>query len=181
MNIKKNRTLNFFSTIALLLCCYSLSLNSHAQGLFNLDRSQPIRINADQSEHFEKTLTTSYSGNVIIVQGTLKIEADMVIFSNQAQARTLKAIGRPGNFQQRDSNTGEMISAQAQELFYRLNDGILELNGDAQITQHGRSISGTHISYFVDEQRVLAQASHPKTQTKQRVEVIIPATDKAPE
>ncbi|MFC2307407.1 MAG: LptA/OstA family protein, partial [Neisseria elongata] len=54
------------------LCCGLLSVSLQAHALES-DRKQPIEIEADQGELDQKNQSTTFSGNVVIKQGTLNI------------------------------------------------------------------------------------------------------------
>lgn len=43
------------------------------------DRNQPISLLADRATYNEKTGITTYTGNVIIEQGTMKLQADSIV------------------------------------------------------------------------------------------------------
>ncbi len=43
------------------------------------DRSQPITLLADRATFSERTGVTTYTGNVVIEQGTMKLQADSIV------------------------------------------------------------------------------------------------------
>ena len=59
------------STVMLL----ALPIYSHA---LPSDANQPIKLLADKATYSERTGVTSYSGSVIITQGSLKLTADNI-------------------------------------------------------------------------------------------------------
>jgi lipopolysaccharide export system protein LptA len=46
---------------------------------FPSDRSQPISLVADKATYNDKTGITTYTGNVVIEQGTMKLQADSIV------------------------------------------------------------------------------------------------------
>jgi lipopolysaccharide export system protein LptA len=43
------------------------------------DRNQPISLVADRATYNDKTGITTYTGNVVIEQGTMKLQADSIV------------------------------------------------------------------------------------------------------
>src|SRR5690606_41866707 len=77
----------------------ALPLYSHA---LPSDANQPIKLLADKATYSERTGITSYSGTVVITQGTFKMTADDITV-NLSQGRSINsavATGRPATMQQ---------------------------------------------------------------------------------
>ena len=55
------------------------------------DANQPIRLLADRATYVERTGVTTYSGNVTIEQGTLKIAADNITLNLDNGNRSIKS------------------------------------------------------------------------------------------
>ena len=82
------------------LCCGLLAVSLQAHALES-DRKQPIEIEADQGELDQKNQSTTFSGNVVIKQGTLNIRAASVNVVRSADGQqTMKASGSPVRFGQ---------------------------------------------------------------------------------
>src|SRR5690554_524911 len=77
-------------TSILLVAPYSYALPS--------DQQQPIEIFSNSAKHDNKTGQSSYLGDVIIHQGSIKLEADRV--NIQRETAVVEATGLPAYFQQ---------------------------------------------------------------------------------
>ncbi|WP_373753299.1 lipopolysaccharide transport periplasmic protein LptA, partial [Neisseria weixii] len=94
------------------------------------DSRQPIQIEADQGSLDQANQTTTFSGNVIIKQGTLNINAANVTVSrNDKGEQLMKANGSPVRFsQQLDSNKGT-VNGQGNQVEYASATGLVTLTG----------------------------------------------------
>ena len=85
------------------------------------DQRQPIRIQADKAVITDKEGLSVYEGNVIIVQGTLQINAEIVEIKSQdrtileVRARSDREAKNLAKFKQTLSNEGEEIFAEAKK------------------------------------------------------------------
>lgn len=160
------------SSIAAALCL-SLSLFFGVAGASEADRDQAITIHADQAEHNEQTGTTTYTGEVVMQQGSMRIEADQVVIHSERN-RVIKIIaqGRPARYQQKPSESEGLVVAQAQLLEYNISQDTLHLIDDALLQQDGTSLSGSRIDYDVHQSVVKAGS---RTDQNERVRMVIPA------
>lgn len=135
------------------------------------DAQQPIRLLADRATYSERTGVTSYSGNVTITQGTLKLAADNITvnLSNGRSIQSAVATGRPATMQQVVTKEKGLAKGQANKIDYNAQSGIVTLTGNAKLTQNGASFSGNVIRYSLKVGDVEATAGG-----SQRVELIFP-------
>ena len=148
------------------------------------DQYQQIEIQADSAIHHEKTGLTSYSGNVIMKQGSLIVEAENVTVSISPDKKStdLFAIGTPAKFQQQPEPDKPPIIAEANNINYQVEISKIELIGNARLQQGESQIKSDKIIYMVDEQVFKAEASKDiENTTPQRVQIIIPAKKKPEE
>lgn len=142
----------------------------HANALPS-DAQQPIRLLADKATYSERTGVTSYSGNVTITQGTLKLAADNITV-NLSDGRSIQsaiATGRPATMQQVVTKEKGLAKGQANKIDYNAQNGIVTLTGNAKLTQNGASFAGNVIRYSLKVGDVEATAGG-----SQRVELIFP-------
>ena len=145
-----------------------LPLYSHA---LPSDANQPIKLLADKATYSERTGITSYSGTVIITQGTLKMTADNITM-NLSQSRSINsavATGRPATMQQVVTQEKGLAKGQANKIDYNALTGIITLTGNAKLVQNGASFAGNVIRYSLKAGDVEATAGG-----NQRVELIFP-------
>ncbi len=92
------------------------------------DRSEPILLEADEFERDDVKGTTRYSGNVVMQQGSMKINADqIVIYSEKDKVTQIVATGKPARYEQKPSVDTAVVVAQANTLEYHLLDESLHL------------------------------------------------------
>lgn len=138
------------------------------------DTDQPIEISADGVIREEPSGETTYSGSVELKQGSLRINADTLVFSFENDgAPIITASGEPASLTQIPEGSETPINAQANVIEYQETKDRIRLIGDAQILQDGAVIEGSTIEYIVSSQRVIAAGSLSGSQP-QRVKVTIP-------
>ncbi len=146
----------------------ALPIYSHA---LPSDANQPIKLLADRATYSESTGITSYSGTVIITQGTLKLTADNITvnLSQQRSINSAVATGRPATMQQVVTQEKGLAKGQANKIDYNAVTGIMTLTGNAKLVQNGASFAGNVIRYSLKAGDVEATAGG-----NQRVELIFP-------
>lgn len=113
--------------LAACLAALALGAATEAYGLAS-DREQPIKLSADRVDMNQKTGLSKYVGNVVLVQGSLRIEADEVtVRFSGSEIDTVSGKGKPVTFRQRVDNQEEEVFGSALRLQYRAADNRLEL------------------------------------------------------
>ena len=153
-----------------------LLITGHSPSVQGLpdDRLQAIEITADRAERNEREGFTLYTGTVVLVQGSLRVEADrLTIFHDRENADRIVAQGEPALLQQRPALDKELVVASANRIVYMRSREMVLLQQAASIEQEGAIVSGDSIRYFMAEQRVQADATPDDGNA--RVQVFIPA------
>ena len=162
---------------ALLLASPAIALDS--------DRQQPLKIAADSGVLDEKAGTATYTGNVVLTQGTLKINAEKLhIRTADGKVDIVSADGKPANFSQVPAPNEAAVVASAKNIEYRVREQTLILKHTASIVQNENVFKGEEIVYEIQSQRLQAvgQAGAKGQEGKGRVEMILPsAAEIAPE
>lgn len=159
------------STSLILLA--SLLIAAHYSYALPSDQQQPIEIFSNNAQHDNKSGQSSYMGDVIVTQGSIKVEADTVTI--QRETAIVEATGAPARFQQQPEIDQPPINAHANTIYYARDKGLVELNGNASIEQGDTLITGQRIVYNVELQTLDASSpSADKSQPPQRVRVVIP-------
>ena len=130
---------------------------------------QPVKILADRVEVNQKTLSSTYRGNVELTQGAMQLKADKLqVFTKNSVLQRLEAEGKPAHFtaplQDKSLATGE-----ASVVNLNSSKGILLLTGDAKLTQMGNTIHNDRIEYNLNTGNLKAGGKN----SKKRVEVIL--------
>ncbi|MFA9485915.1 lipopolysaccharide transport periplasmic protein LptA [Moraxella haemolytica] len=138
------------------------------------DANQPIRLLADRATYVGRTGVTTYSGNVTIEQGTLKIAADNLTLNLSGDRKITSAVasGKPATFQQIVTKEKGAAKGQANRIDYNAVTGIVTLTGNAKLTQAASSFSGNTIRYSLKAGDVEATAGAGR-----RVELVFPPSD----
>ena len=133
------------------------------------DRLQPVNIEADSLELSQKTNQTVYRGNVVLTQGSLRIEADEIIISvEDGTLNTVSASGQQASLYQLVAQERPPVLAKANTIFFNVEEDSLLLKGDANV-EHGESrFAGNRIEYRISEEIVSA---------KERVRMTIPTVN----
>lgn len=132
-----------------------VSANVYAQG--EADFSKAIELTAGHEELDIKNNRLLLTDNVTVKQGTLEIKADRVEALRNAdqQADTFIAEGNPATYTQQ-LDDGSTISAQADRITYYQAREVLELVGNAQVSQGSSRSSAQIITYDLAQQTVSA-------------------------
>lgn len=139
------------------------------------DRNQQISLVADRATYNEQSGVTTYSGNVVIEQGTMRLQADSIVAKLNAnrEISTITATGRPAKFQQQIDAKKGLARGQAQKIVYDASTGIITLSGSAYLVQDGASIRGSTLRYSMNKGDIEATGGTNGT-GKGRVQIIIP-------
>ncbi len=135
------------------------------------DRDAPINLEADKATFNQKTGVTVYSGNVIVTQGTIRLEADNVVAVLDAN-RTIKnvtATGKPARFQQKISLDKGIVYGKGDQLFYDATTAQLTLTGRAYLSQDGSSFNSNILRYGMTQGDIEGNGN-----SQQRVQMVIP-------
>ncbi len=152
-------------TLGLLTCPSAFALSS--------DRNQAITIHSDSAERDEIKGTTTYSGNVVMQQGSMRIDAEeVVIVNDKSKVTQIVATGNPARYQQKPSADDGPVVAQANRLEYNIAQDTLHLIDNALLQQEGTSLSGNRIDY--DVKKSVVKAGGDASQNE-RVKMVIPA------
>jgi lipopolysaccharide export system protein LptA len=122
------------------------------------DQRQPIHVTSDTA--VQETNVVTYRGNVVIVQGSIKIEADQVVITHEkGKMQRAVATGKPVRFQQQPEAEGSMITGKATTVVYYAADQRVELLQDAYVDRDKSSVRGSRIEYLLPSKTVRAEGS----------------------
>lgn len=163
--------MNLFKS--LLILTLLISGSCIASDIFD---SPTIKIESDQAERNEKTGLTQYSGNVIISQGSLIIDADMVeIHYADKQVARIFCTGNPASYQHQSSTSGQVL-ARAETIEYFPAKKLIYLKTNASLSKNGTLIKGDSINYDLASETWLAKGDNQNNQ--KRIQLVIPVQPK---
>lgn len=152
---------------ALVLTVY---LGLHALPVLALtsDRSKPATIEADQVEFDFRTGKRIYKGNVIVVQGTLKVTGDKMEVqydNNNQEIQSATSWGKPATFKQRPDGKDADVHGEGDTIILNEKKNTLTLINNAVMTQAGDTAKGKRIVYHMDTDKMTVVGASPKKQT----------------
>ncbi|QBQ64460.1 lipopolysaccharide transport periplasmic protein LptA [Actinobacillus indolicus] len=120
------------------------------------DTDKPINIDSgSQSLDMENNVVV-FSDNVVITQGSIKINASKVTITRQeGKKETIDASGAPVTFQQTLDN-GKPVNGKGNSVHYDLGTEFLTLIGNAELKQLDSFIKAEKITYDVKKQQLKA-------------------------
>ena len=135
------------------------------------DRNQPVSLEADKATFNEKTGITTYTGNVVIQQGTLKLQADTIVanLNTNKQIQSVTAQGAPARFQQQINSKDALAKGEGRKIIYNAQTGILTLSGKAFLSQNGATFRGENLTYSMNKGDIEANGGN-----KGRIQIVIP-------
>lgn len=133
------------------------------------ERSAPVLIEASEVMIDEPNGVSTYRGDVLFQQGGMSLRADEVkVHSRGSTLHQVEASGSPVKFEIQNAQ-GDETQAEASRMEYRVADGYLLMEGDAQLWQSGNHFSGGRIEFDTFQDRIVAS----RQGKEQRVRVVI--------
>lgn len=130
-----------------MLACCCLAPAAHAE---RADREKPIQADADKLTLDNAQKVSVFEGNVVIVQGTLRITADRVVLREDKEGNhhaTGTGAGKQTTFRQKRDDVDEYVDGSADRFEYDGKLDRLELFGHANLKRSQDDIRGEYISY----------------------------------
>jgi len=131
--------------------------------LAGLRPNGPVTVTADRGEWVQGG-PMRYTGNVALRSESLSLDGDALELKQLADGRFEARIsGKPAHLRQAGaaatatSKAVAAVNAEANELFYDSQAGIVQLKGNAQLLRGGDEISSDTIRYDVNARRVQAE------------------------
>ncbi len=131
------------------------------------DTDQPIHIESDQQSLDMQGNVVTFTGNVVVTQGTIKINADKVVVTRpggDSNKMVIEAFGNPVTFYQMQDN-GKPIKGRGSKLRYEMANELVTLTGNAYLEQLDSNITGDKITYVVPTQQMQAFSDKGKQVT----------------
>jgi lipopolysaccharide export system protein LptA len=122
------------------------------------DREKEIVVGADRLTADDANRTSTFEGNVVVTQGTMRITAARVTVKEDAQRHKLYvASGSPVTFRQKRDKVDEWVEGMAERAEFDDRNDVLRLYNQARVKSNQNEISGDFISY--DMKREVAEVS----------------------
>ena len=145
------------------------------------DKDQPIEVEADQVEIDDMNKVAIYRGNVVVVQGSIRMTGEeMTVYNTEDdELDHLIMEGNPATYQQLPDNSETPDQARAARLEYYELRNLIVLIRDAWVKQEKSTLTGERIEYNTELSRVRAwsqpegKAPAATPEKKSRVKLII--------
>lgn len=112
------------------------------------DRDKPIQIEADSAELDQNAGVITYTGNVVVVQGTMRLVADTgKIFLVEGEFQRMEATGNPTTFRYQPDVDKEVIDGEGRRVEYNVETGLVTVTDNARFTQGQDEFNGDYIEY----------------------------------
>ncbi|WP_420795316.1 lipopolysaccharide transport periplasmic protein LptA [Legionella brunensis] len=143
------------------------------------DREKVAELTADSADLSQHTHRGEYIGNVEFDQGTTHLRAAKAITEGNQQNKLILAIAlgnetAQAHYWTQTALDKPLLHAYADMIRYYPERHLVELIGNARVTQGDNSFSGPKISYDTEKQHVIS-----KGDTKNRTTIIIHPEKKA--
>jgi lipopolysaccharide export system protein LptA len=148
------------------------------------DREKEIVVNADRLTADDANRTSTFEGNVVVTQGTMRMTAARVTVREDAERNKLYiANGAPVTFRQKRDKVEEWVQGSAERAEFDDRNDVLKLYSGAKVMSNQNQITGDFISYDMKREVAEVSGAPPGTAVPPdaRVKVIILPPRKTPE
>ncbi|TVS10974.1 MAG: lipopolysaccharide transport periplasmic protein LptA [Wenzhouxiangella sp.] len=117
-------------------------------------RQERIQINAESGDYDMRTGLQTLVGNVRIVQGDLRVEADEGrAYRSDGELERVELFGSPTTWRM-VMEDGSVTTGRSEQLNYDLQTGQITMIGDARIEDAQGTFSGASLSYNLGSERI---------------------------
>ena len=169
-------------TTAELLLVLALFVPAQSATALSSDKDQPVEVEADTAEIDDIKNKSVYTGNVILIQGTIRMTGDRmtVYHTENDELDTLIMEGDPATYRQLPDDSDIYDEAEAQVIEYYELQNLVILIENAEVRQEGLTMTGDRIDYDTELSQVKAtsktgpaKAGKEEPGEKKRVKVIL--------
>lgn len=126
----------------LLLAAAATAQQKIAFGDLNQDTSLPVQVQADQLAVNNADGSAVFSGNVVVIQGEMKLAAGEVKVTYGNEQNDIEQLVASGGVIV--TNLGD--AAEAQEAVYSIDSGMIVLTGNVLLTQGPSAMAGQKLT-----------------------------------
>ncbi len=150
------------------------------------DREQPIELEADFGEIDDQAQVTTYKGNVVATQGSIRLTGDTLTihYNDRGKAEKVLLRGKPATYRQLLDVEEEYTEGEALTIEYHAQQEILILIEKAKLTQGAKLFKGHRIDYDAQRNLLKARKATPEELAREpssqgeRIKVILPPAKK---
>lgn len=181
--IKTRQTVSFLTVIMLLVLVnplVSFSATGDTTTDARKDGGDEVKIQADTMKLDLETGSSTYKGNVSIIQGSIKLTGEKVTITRKNnEIHNIRVEGNPARYLQ-DENTDNRVHATSQHMKYIAQKNRLVLTGDASLEQADQTVKSQRIVYDTQNKFIIAGKRSSPEQTGDRVNITLTPKKNAP-
>lgn len=157
--------------IIIFCCALFIDMYNSAPYALESDAEQPITIDSNTATYDDAHATSTYTGNVISTQGSIRVLSDkLVVYLKDGEAEKLVFTGKRAKFKQTPNEGGEDIIGEALTGEYYPKKNLLILLDEATVIQGNATYASKYIEYDIKSSLVKAGE---KSSDAKRVHVIL--------
>jgi len=139
------------------------------------DREKEIVVGADRLVADDAKKTSTFEGNVVVTQGTMRMTAAKVtVREDPERHKYYVANGSPVTFKQKLDNSDEWVEGFAERAEFDDRNDVLRLYDHARVKRDQNEITGDFISYDMRKELAQVTGSQPgRAQEGGRVKAVI--------
>ena len=124
------------------------------------DRSQPIQLEASRGQIDQKTGVSTYEGNVVISQGSMRLTSDTAtIYVKDGGFQRMEATGKPVTLRYRPTADKPEIQGVSPRVEYDVVSAKVIMSGGARLTQGQDVFTGDRVEYDLKDDVVRARGA----------------------
>lgn len=158
-----------------LVACALLMLGPGAYAE-RADREKEIVVGADRLVADDANKTSTFEGNVVVTQGTMRMTAAKVtVREDKDKFKYYVASGAPVTFRQKRDKVDEWVEGYADRAEFDDRNDVVKLYNKANVKSNQNQLAGDFISYDMRREVAEVMGAPPgvKAPTESRVKVII--------
>lgn len=114
----------------------------------NADREKPIHLESDRVVVDDIAQTSVFEGNVELTQGTLQIDADKIVLTEDKQGyKHCTATGNLAHFRQKHEGSAEYMEGYGKRIEYDTRTETVDFFVQARVKRAQDDVKGDHIAY----------------------------------
>ena len=159
-----------------MLAAAALAACALPAGAERADREKQIVVGADRGTADDANKVSTFDGNVIITQGSMRMTASKVtVREDKDKHQYYVATGAPVTFRQKRDNADEWIEAFAERAEFDDRNDVLKLFNRARVKRNNDELTGELITYDMRKEIAEVTGAPPGTKAPDagRVKVII--------
>jgi lipopolysaccharide export system protein LptA len=112
------------------------------------DRDKPVDIEADQAMVDDAKQVSTFTGRVVLTQGTMVIRGDkLVVQQDKSGFKHGTAYGNTASFRQKREGLNEYVEGYGERIEYDTRADTVDFYGQARVKRSQDEVRGEHVTY----------------------------------